>query len=186
MPTTEADRDPQPACGDPQAAVKAGREAVAVAAAAGNPLLSARAQACTEMALDAVGEAQQGGAELENAEKALSSCGAVREADRVAQQLRRLGRRVKRRPRHNLGAGPSELSPREREIAAHVVNGKTNREIAAVLFLSERTVETHLAHVYAKLGVRSRASLATMIARRPDPSGPVDVTRNGPEQKRNP
>jgi hypothetical protein len=126
------------ACGDPQAAVKAGTDAVAIAGAAGNLLLSARAQACTGMALHAAGETQHGIAELENAEKALSSCGAVREADRVAQQLRRLGRRVKRRPRHNLGGGPSELSPRESEIAAHVVSGETNREIATVLFLTER------------------------------------------------
>jgi DNA-binding CsgD family transcriptional regulator len=174
------------ACEDPRNAVVAGREAVAIAAPAGNPLLTARAQAYTGMALHAAGETQHGGAELDTAEKALSSCGAFREADIVAHQLRRLGRRVKRRPRNTPGQPLSELSPRESEVAAHVVAGKTNREIATVLFLSEKTVETHLAHVYAKLGVKSRASLATMIARRPDPSGPVDVTRNGPEQKRNP
>ena len=129
------------------------------------------------MALHAMGQAHHGLAALENAEKALSSCGAFREADIVAQQLRRLGRRVKRRPRHNPGRPLSELSPRESEIAAHVVTGKTNREIAAVLFLSEKTVETHLAHVYAKLGVKSRASLAAMIARRPDRSEPAHPTR---------
>ena len=41
-----------------------------------------------------------------------------------------------------------------------VAEGRTNREVAAALLLGQRTVETHLTHVYAKLGVRSRAELA--------------------------
>jgi DNA-binding CsgD family transcriptional regulator len=48
----------------------------------------------------------------------------------------------------------------ERRVAVLVAEGRTNREVAAILFLGERTVETHLSHVYAKLGVRSRAELA--------------------------
>ena len=136
-----------------------------IAGAAGNPLLAARAHACTGMGLAAAGETQRGIAELEKAEKMLSSCGAFRDADIVAHRLRRLGRRIKRRPRESPGGELSELSPCEREIAAHVVRGETNREIAAVLFLSEKTVETHLTHVYAKLGAKSRATLAAIIAR---------------------
>jgi ATP/maltotriose-dependent transcriptional regulator MalT len=167
-------------CGDPNGAVKAGTEAMAIAVAAGNPLLSARTHACIGLALPAAGEPQRGIAELEDAEKALFSCGAFREADMVAQQLRRLGRRVKRRPRPSLSGGLSELSPREREIAAHVIRGETNREVAAVLFLSEKTVETHLTHVFAKLGVKSRATLAAMIARQPDRTEPADPTQVGP------
>jgi DNA-binding CsgD family transcriptional regulator len=55
------------------------------------------------------------------------------------------------------------LTPAEQRVAALVVEGRTNREVAAALFLGERTVETHLSHVYAKLGVRSRVELATRL-----------------------
>ncbi|GLY06159.1 response regulator transcription factor [Actinoplanes sp. NBRC 101535] len=50
------------------------------------------------------------------------------------------------------------LSPREREVLALTAQGCTNRETAARLFISEATVKTHLLHIYAKLGVRDRAS----------------------------
>ena len=52
------------------------------------------------------------------------------------------------------------LTPAERRVAALVAEGRTNREVAAALVLGERTVETHLTHIYAKLGVRSRTELA--------------------------
>ena len=58
------------------------------------------------------------------------------------------------------------LTPAERRVAALVAGGRTNREVAAALVLGERTVETHLTHVYAKLGVRSRVELARLY--RPD------------------
>ena len=58
------------------------------------------------------------------------------------------------------------LTPAERRVAALVAEGRTNREVAAALFLGERTVEAHLSHVYAKLGVRSRVELARRF--RPD------------------
>jgi DNA-binding NarL/FixJ family response regulator len=45
-------------------------------------------------------------------------------------------------------------------VAALVAKGRTNREVAAALVLGERTVETHLTRIYAKLGVRSRTELA--------------------------
>jgi len=55
------------------------------------------------------------------------------------------------------------LTPAERRVAVLVGEGRTNREIAAALFLTERTVATHLTHVYAKLGVRSRTELAVKL-----------------------
>jgi DNA-binding NarL/FixJ family response regulator len=48
-------------------------------------------------------------------------------------------------------------------VANLVAEGRTNREVAAALVVTERTVETHLSHIYRKLGVRSR----TELARRP-------------------
>ena len=61
------------------------------------------------------------------------------------------------------------LTAAERRVAALVAEGRTNREVAAALFLGERTVETHLSHVYAKLGIRSRAEIGRMY--RPDEAG---------------
>ncbi|NMO00900.1 response regulator transcription factor [Gordonia sp. TBRC 11910] len=53
---------------------------------------------------------------------------------------------------------PDTLTPREVDVLAQVADGLSNREIAKALFLSEMTVKSHLAHVYGKLGVRSRTA----------------------------
>ena len=55
----------------------------------------------------------------------------------------------------------SGLTKREREVAAFVAEGLTNRDIADRLVISDRTVETHVEHIRNKLGVRSRAQVAT-------------------------
>ena len=55
-------------------------------------------------------------------------------------------------------AGSDALSDRESEIIALVAKGRSNREIAATLFVSEATVKTHLAHAFDKLGVNDRAA----------------------------
>jgi predicted ATPase/DNA-binding CsgD family transcriptional regulator len=68
-------------------------------------------------------------------------------------------------------AGPDrapELTGRELEIAELVAAGLTNREIAARLVIGKRTVDTHVAHVLAKWGLRRRAEIGTRLARRPD------------------
>jgi non-specific serine/threonine protein kinase len=55
---------------------------------------------------------------------------------------------------------------REREVAGLVARGLTSREIAARLVVGERTVETHVDHIRAKLGVRSRAQIAAWAVER--------------------
>lgn len=58
------------------------------------------------------------------------------------------------------GADADPLTPREREVAVLIADGKTNREIAALLVIAERTADTHVQHILNKLGVRSRAQIA--------------------------
>ena len=53
-------------------------------------------------------------------------------------------------------AALSDLTPRELEILRLVLAGRTNRAIAAEIYISEKTVEFHLSHIYTKLGVRTR------------------------------
>jgi DNA-binding CsgD family transcriptional regulator len=131
---------------------------------AGNWLFGARAQVVTGAALAAAGERQAAIARLERAEVVLSTSGAVREAAAAAPELRRLGRRITRRRPATPRSGLAALSLRERE-ADHVASGETNRQVAAALFLSEKTIESHLARIYNKLGVRSRVAVAAIIAR---------------------
>jgi DNA-binding CsgD family transcriptional regulator len=62
------------------------------------------------------------------------------------------------------------LTPREHEVLGWLLAGKTNRDIATILGASPRTVEKHLEHVYAKLGVETRTSaVLRALAGRPSP-----------------
>src|SRR5262249_14641533 len=70
-------------------------------------------------------------------------------------------RRVAARPPQ----APGGLTATEERVATLVGTGLTNREIADALFLSPKTVETHLTRIYRKLGVRSRAALAARQAK---------------------
>jgi DNA-binding CsgD family transcriptional regulator len=80
----------------------------------------------------------------------------------AAAELSRLGGRA---------PGTGSLTPTERHVAQLVAQGHTNTEVAALLFLSAKTVATHLTHVYAKLGVRSRSELAAVWPTVADRSG---------------
>ncbi len=156
--------------GDARAAERSARDAFDIAERTGNPLLSGRARMLAGAALAAAGQRDAAREQFERAESAFGTCGALREADAAARELRRLGHRVSRRARGPMKrAGLDDLSSREREVAGLVASGMTNREVAQTLFLSEKTVGSHLARIYDKLGVHSRAVLAAMVARAADP-----------------
>src|SRR5713101_704754 len=63
------------------------------------------------------------------------------------------------------GSGPVRLSRRELEVARLAAQGMTNRDIAARLFISERTVDGHLEHIREKLGMNTRAQVAAWVVR---------------------
>ena len=64
---------------------------------------------------------------------------------------------------HHARGGRALLTIRERQIAELVAAGLTNREIAVGLHLSHRTVESHVAHIFNKLDVRSRVTMTNRI-----------------------
>jgi DNA-binding CsgD family transcriptional regulator len=70
-----------------------------------------------------------------------------------------------RGPRKRPATGWDSLTPTEHSVVRLVVEGLTNAEIATRLFVSRRTVSTHLGHVFAKLGVKTRAELASAAVR---------------------
>ena len=99
-------------------------------------------------------------AALEAALDAFETTGADGWAATARTELARIGGRVR----------IEGLSPSERRVAELVAAGRTNREIAAALFLGERTVASHLTHIYSKLGVRSRTELASQLLGGSDPT----------------
>jgi DNA-binding CsgD family transcriptional regulator len=89
-------------------------------------------------------------------EAALGGFETIGAAGWAARARGELGRIAGRRRQEGLTAA-------ERRVAALVAEGRTNREVAAALFLGQRTVASHLTHIYAKLGVRSRTELARRL-----------------------
>jgi DNA-binding NarL/FixJ family response regulator len=107
-------------------------------------------------------------AELERAAGEFEASGALRHRDEAVRELRRLGhRRVHRRTRPGLsdGVGVETLTERELEVARLIVDRRTNPEIAAELYLSPKTVETHIRNLFRKLDVSSRVDVARVVER---------------------
>jgi ATP/maltotriose-dependent transcriptional regulator MalT len=151
--------------GEHGSAVVVAREAVAAYDACGARVEAARARMLHADALIAVDDRLAAGEELEAACNVLAACGAIRLANQAARRLRDLGlRAVRKRTPHQLAeAGPDALSNREREVAGLAAQGFTNRQIAEELYVSRKTVETHMSRVFAKLGVSSRAAMASAL-----------------------
>lgn len=112
---------------------------------------------------------------LEEALATFNSLGAAAWINRAEAELSRIA---------PAAAGIGSLTPTEARVAELVAGGRTNREVAAGLFLSEKTVEANLSRIYAKLSVRSRTELAARLtaqrqddALRSEPASPSSAPR---------
>jgi DNA-binding CsgD family transcriptional regulator len=100
--------------------------------------------------------------QLRAAHAAFDRLGAESWAELAAAELAATGETARRRDASTLG----DLTPQELQIALLLADGKTTREAAAAVFLSPKTVEYHLRHVYQKLGIRSRDELTAAFDQR--------------------
>ena len=152
--------------GDAAAAVELARASAAAADRVGARVEAARSRALAGRALAAADRREAAVAELRAALEAFEACGAGRDAQAARDALRRHGEVRRVTPRGETGiAGLASLTGREAEVATLVWDRRTNREIAEALFLSQKTVETHLRNVFYKVGVSSRVELARVIER---------------------
>jgi DNA-binding CsgD family transcriptional regulator len=153
--------------GDPAHAAERAIAATAAADEVGAPIEAALSRTLAGRALARAGENDRAAAELQRAARDLEACGALRYRDAAERELRKLGHRVYRRTRSGSAdaTGLESLTPRELQLARLVVDRKTNPEIAAELYLSQKTVETHLRNIFRKVGVSSRVELARTVER---------------------
>jgi DNA-binding CsgD family transcriptional regulator/tetratricopeptide (TPR) repeat protein len=138
-------------------------------AVAENPRPLARASAHEDAgeALAASGRLADARAHLIAALDAYEQLGAVRDVDRVDASARGIGvRRGQRGRRSRPSHGWDSLTTTERRVADLVAAGLSNPVIAERMFLSRRTIQTHVSHILAKTGLSSRIEVAAAMARR--------------------
>jgi ATP/maltotriose-dependent transcriptional regulator MalT len=155
---------------EPRKAARAALAGASVAHEAGAPLWEGRCRTVAGEALAAEGKADEARAELRRATDDLDARGAAGYRDAALRILRQLGERPRPAPAAaaaatDEGGGLAVLTPREREVAALVAEGRTNRQIGAQLHLSEKTIEKHVSSAMAKLGVSSRTGIARLVER---------------------
>lgn len=125
----------------------------------GNAVETARSRVRLAAVLRALGRGQEAAAQADLAREAARRMGAAPLLD----EIRTLG--LTAAPARAGSGGSDVLTAREREVLTLVVAGRTNRQIAGQLFISEKTVSVHVSNLLAKLGVRSRTEAAA-VARR--------------------
>jgi DNA-binding CsgD family transcriptional regulator len=151
--------------GEFERAARLARSSAAAAEGLGARIDEAAARALAGRTLGRAGDRDAAIAELERAADIFDECGAQRYRDEAEHELRKLGRSVHRRSAPGTGEGIESLTGRELEVARLVVDRRTNPEIAAELFLSVKTVETHLRNIFRKLDASSRVEVARMVER---------------------
>ncbi len=149
---------------DPRASAIAAEDAAQFYDDAGQLIDAGRARLCAGAAWAAAGNDAQARPELAAAARTFAICGARSLYAATARQQRRLGVWV---PAPARSAGVHGLSQRELDVVRLVGEGYTNQQIAESLFVSVRTVETHLSHIFAKLGVTKRTGILKAISERP-------------------
>ena len=97
---------------------------------------------------------------LRNAIELFDGLGAAPWSEQARRELRATGESIPRRD----PTAPEKLTPQELQVALQVAEGKTNRDVAAALFLSPKTVEFHLTRIYRKLNIHSRAELVRLFS----------------------
>jgi ATP/maltotriose-dependent transcriptional regulator MalT len=153
--------------GDPSRAAERALTSAVTADEVGAPVEAALSRLLAGRALAEAGEADRATAELQRAAHEFEARGALRYRDKAERELRKLGQHIHRRsqPGKTDAAGIASLTERELQLARLVVDRKTNPEIAAELFLSKKTVETHLRNIFRKVGVSTRVELARAVER---------------------
>jgi ATP/maltotriose-dependent transcriptional regulator MalT len=154
--------------GDTTVAVGAALASAAHAEAVGVPLESALSRGLAGRALARSGDREGAIEQLERAAAEFDRLGAHRYREATERELRKLGQHIHRRsqPARATGvAGIASLTKRELQIARLIVDRRTNREIADELFLSARTVETHVRNIFRKLDADSRVEVARIVER---------------------
>ncbi|UXY24273.1 AAA family ATPase [Streptomyces cynarae] len=106
---------------------------------------------------------------FEEAVQLASASGALRDQERIRRRLRQLGVRSSAPRRHTTGSPEwRSLTESERKLIPLVVDGLTNRAIADRLYVSVHTVNTHMKHIFAKLGINTRVELTRLAIERGD------------------
>ena len=126
-----------------------------------------RARLCAGLASVAAGDGTAARAELAAAARAFAECGARSLSAATARHQRKLGIRVPMPGRSAGSSGAHGLTLRELDVVKLVGEGCTNQQIAESLFITVRTVETHLSHIFVKLGVTTRTGILRAISERP-------------------
>lgn len=146
------------------------------------PFEYARTKLCLGERLRRVGERRRARVQLDQALQAFQLLGAQPWASQAEAELSTAGATPTRSAGAHTALQPHQLlTAQELQVAITVAQGKTNKEAAAALFVSPKTIEFHLDHIYRKLGIHTRTQLAYEMLARPQttisPAAPASPTK---------